>query len=408
MHRRPQRVGRLLLLGLAAAVAPLARAEGPPEASPAAGFAEYLKTAYGDQTPPEGARMLMAILHGSRMGPGEGWFGPAQTRYSWPWLAERLGADPKAGIPRDRFGGPEDLFAVLDRNRDGVIQPTDLDWSDTNPYVQLSSALNRIFRRLDADGSGVMSRDDWQQLFDGAAGADGAMTAEEFAGALLKGEGGGFTPGDAPTTDTLLKGLFAGEIGSMEEGPNVGDPAPVFRLRAVRGEGSVAVDDLLGEKPLVLVFGNFTCGPFRAFYPAVDALRATYGDRANFLMVYVREAHPEDGWKMESNAKAGVTVVQPKSFEERVGVAGQFCQRLDPSMPVVVDDVNDSVGHAYSGMPARLYLVDADGTIAYKSGRGPFGFKPKELEQALAMHLLESSAPTPAPAAPAAEAAGAR
>ena len=58
-------------------------------------------------------------------------------------------------------------------------------------------------------------------------------------------------------------------------------------------------------------------------------------------------------------------------------------------MPVVVDDVSDEVGHAYSGMPARLYLIDLQGQVAYKSGRGPFGFKVGELEQALVMALLE-------------------
>jgi alkylhydroperoxidase family enzyme len=42
-------------------------------------------------------------------------------------------------------------------------------------------------------------------------------------------------------------------------------------------------------------------------------------------------------------------------------------------------------------MPARLYLIDREGRVAFKSGRGPFGFKPEELEQAIAMNLLEST-----------------
>jgi len=387
----------LVSLGLASSLALSgARAADPtPPAPAAAALAATIREAYGDAPPPEGARMLTAILEGSRMGPGEGWFGPAETRFGYPWLAERHGiAEPDAGIPRDRFVGADDLFAVLDRNRDGVIQPADLDWSDSNPYVQLAYSLNRIFRRLDAGGSGKLSREAWDALFDGATGADGVLSADEFAAVLLKGEGAGFAKGDAPTMESLLKGLLAGEIGSMLEGPKVGDRAPVFRLRRVKGEGTVAIDELVGEKPLVLVFGNFTCGPFRAFYPAVDALYETYGDRVNFLMVYVREAHPDDGWKMESNTKAGVAVMQPKSFADRVEVAGAFCSRLDPRIPVVVDDVADPVGNAYSGMPARLYLVDRDGRIAFKSGRGPFGFKPRELEQALAMLLLEREGAT--------------
>jgi hypothetical protein len=47
------------------------------------------------------------------------------------------------------------------------------------------------------------------------------------------------------------------------------------------------------------------------------------------------------------------------------------------------------VGNAYSGMPARLYVIDTDGKIAYKGGRGPFGLKVGEMEQALVMTLLD-------------------
>jgi hypothetical protein len=58
-------------------------------------------------------------------------------------------------------------------------------------------------------------------------------------------------------------------------------------------------------------------------------------------------------------------------------------------MPVVVDELNDLVGHTYSGMPDRLYVIDRNGRVAYKGGRGPFGFKSREMEQALVMTLLD-------------------
>jgi hypothetical protein len=107
------------------------------------------------------------------------------------------------------------------------------------------------------------------------------------------------------------------------------------------------------------------------------------------LAVYVREAHPTDGWRMESNDAAGVELAQPVTYDERVAVAQRCQATLNYSMPLVVDEINDAVGNAYSGMPARLYLIDTEGKVAYKSGRGPFGFKPGELEQALVMLLLE-------------------
>jgi alkylhydroperoxidase family enzyme len=92
---------------------------------------------------------------------------------------------------------------------------------------------------------------------------------------------------------------------------------------------------------------------------------------------------------MTSNDRVGISVKQPLSDAERFDVAKKCSASLEISMPLLVDEIDDRVGHAYSGMPDRLYLIDRDGKVAYKGGRGPFGFKPGELEQSLVMLLLE-------------------
>src|SRR5688500_12044405 len=162
------------------------------------------------------------------------------------------------------------------------------------------------------------------------------------------------------------------------------------------GTRTVRLADRLGEgKPVVLTFGNFTCGPFRYMFPGVEAVHTRFADEATFIAVYVREAHPTDGWKMETNEKAGVAVAQPRTYDERTAVATQCHGLLKPAMPLLVDEINDPVGHAYSGMPARLYVIDRHGKVAYKAGRGPFGFKAGEMEQALVMTLLDQRAATP-------------
>jgi hypothetical protein len=92
---------------------------------------------------------------------------------------------------------------------------------------------------------------------------------------------------------------------------------------------------------------------------------------------------------MASNDRAGIGVQQPREAGEREEVARKCCSSLGMTMPMVVDAMDDRVGHLYSGMPDRLYVLDADGRVAYKSGRGPFGFKPGEMEQALVMLLLD-------------------
>ena len=56
---------------------------------------------------------------------------------------------------------------------------------------------------------------------------------------------------------------------------------------------------------------------------------------------------------------------------------------LGLGFPMLVDTIDDAVGARYSGMPGRFYLIDRSGKVAFKNGRGPFGFKPAELEQSL-------------------------
>lgn len=122
-------------------------------------------------------------------------------------------------------------------------------------------------------------------------------------------------------------------------------------------------------------------------------LKERYGDKVEFLAVYVREAHPVDGWRLDGNDKKGIAINQPRDLESKTAVAEECCTKLDITIPVLVDKLDDRVGHAYSGMPDRLYLLDTDGRVVYKGGRGPFGFKPAELEQAVILHLLEQRMP---------------
>ena len=404
-------IRRVSLLGLTLAVATSGSAEEPkPQAPPgaivpklpegvtpdklsdpkeAARVAEWLDKEY---PPPqsESVRMLVAILRGTGINGGGGWFGPAATRYDWAWLTTRHGLEATAkAIPKAKFLGSEALFDRLDRDGDGAITPADLDWSERSMYAMQLGFASRLFRRMDSTGDGKISREDLDAFFKMAAQGKDHITPDDLRKLLVPR--GGFLPGDGPSTPTLVRGFLAGEIGSMGEGPKLGDDAPDFTLKTTDGKESYTLSKLTGSKPTVLVFGNFTCGPFRGLYPEVDALYTRYKDQANFLMVYVREAHPTNGWAMESNTRVGVAVAQPTTLEERAAVCEQFRKKLSPGMPVVVDTITDPVNTAYSGVPARLYVIDSKGKVAYKNGRGPFGFKPGEMEQALVMSILEST-----------------
>ena len=61
-----------------------------------------------------------------------------------------------------------------------------------------------------------------------------------------------------PSPMILLKGLFEGEIGSFQEGPAVGRPAPDFTLRTFDDTKAISLSRFHGKKPVVLIFGSFT------------------------------------------------------------------------------------------------------------------------------------------------------
>ena len=111
-------------------------------------------------------------------------------------------------------------------------------------------------------------------------------------------------------------------------------------------------------------------------------------------MVYILEAHPVDAWQDEDNQKEKISVASPTTLAERCAVEGTCATKLALRIPAVIDDLENSTEEAYTAWPDRLYVIDREGRVAYKSKPGPFGFKPAEVEQTL-QRLF------PAPAAPA-------
>nr|KAG5708626.1 hypothetical protein BaRGS_034843 [Batillaria attramentaria] len=85
-----------------------------------------------------------------------------------------------------------------------------------------------------------------------------------------------------------------------------------------------------------------------------------YADLADFRIVYIREAHPADGWAFRNNYDI-----------------------KKPACPVLVDDIHDESNYAYGGFPERLYIV-LDSRVVYAGHRGPAGYVVKEVEDWLA------------------------
>ena len=107
-----------------------------------------------------------------------------------------------------------------------------------------------------------------------------------------------------------------------------------------------------------------------------------------FYAVYILEAHPSDVWQMRSNIRDSVVFASPKNDDERAQIAGTCVRKLGIKFPALIDGFDNRTEVAYTGWPDRIYLIDRDGRVVFKSKPGPFGFKPAELQAALDISLV--------------------
>jgi len=102
-----------------------------------------------------------------------------------------------------------------------------------------------------------------------------------------------------------------------------------------------------------------------------------------FFLVYIQEAHSSDGWQTASNEKEHIIFKDPESYDVRAGLAETCSINLGIEFPALVDTIENTAERAYTGWPDRLYVIDREGQIAFKSDAGPFGFKPQGVADTL-------------------------
>ena len=92
-----------------------------------------------------------------------------------------------------------------------------------------------------------------------------------------------------------------------------------------------------------------------------------YKDRANFLMVYIEEAHP-------GNAINGLEVNAATTIEEKLELAELCTVSGNLNLPTVLDKLDNAVEIAYAAFPDRIYVLDSEGVVRHKTMPGPRGW----------------------------------
>jgi hypothetical protein len=123
-----------------------------------------------------------------------------------------------------------------------------------------------------------------------------------------------------------------------------------------------------------------------------------YRNDVEFMMIYVREAHPTDKWwlaetkfmrmlSVMSNDHPSYDLREPETIEERRSAALACQAKLLEDMPVFVDNMDNKVDLAYVAWPTRVYFLDKEGKVKYDSGLGPYGLSPEDLDKQLSSYL---------------------
>jgi type I thyroxine 5'-deiodinase len=124
----------------------------------------------------------------------------------------------------------------------------------------------------------------------------------------------------------------------------------------------------------------------------LNNLAKKYEGSAHFLCVYIKEAHPTDGVQSAANLDDDILYTQPTTEDERAEIAGVCMLRYNFSFPMLLDNMTDEANDHYNALPERLYVLDPDGTIAYKGGMGPHCFDVDEFEEAIMAAIARPAA----------------
>jgi len=84
---------------------------------------------------------------------------------------------------------------------------------------------------------------------------------------------------------------------------------------------------------------------------------------ANFLTIYIVEAHAVNEWPVGDPLK----ICQPLTTIERCGVARAFVNEYSYQIPMLVDLIDNNFVENWSAWPIRFYVIEDRRKLVYKA-----------------------------------------
>jgi hypothetical protein len=148
----------------------------------------------------------------------------------------------------------------------------------------------------------------------------------------------------------------------------LGALAPDFSLPRHNDGKVIHLHDLLGRKPVVLIFGSFGCDLFCSRIDGLSNLYDRFRDRAEFLFVYVTQAPHQMPKELQTAIDARARNADQSQVKHIIISEGLRYYHLP--FACVEDNENGSVELAYGGFPQRLVIFESDGIVALDLDRG--------------------------------------
>lgn len=118
----------------------------------------------------------------------------------------------------------------------------------------------------------------------------------------------------------------------------------------------------------------------------MNELVVRFGDRVDFLTVYLKEAHPTGGW--EAPGQPWV-VAEAVDTQERLAVARDFFTKVSLRGQLAVDGVENHAPVLFAAMPDRIFVINADRRFVHVQEKGPFGYQPDHVASFLESQLTK-------------------
>ena len=174
------------------------------------------------------------------------------------------------------------------------------------------------------------------------------------------------------------------------QGIQPGQTLPDLTVYALDGQPR-QVAEFWNDRPLVLVSSSLSCPVSRRRLGGVEQLARRFGDQISVLVLYTIEAHPVGShspyapreWITPQNKKEGILCAQPTTLAQRLDLARQLQSRLQVSVPILVDGMDNRAWNRLGGGPNMGFFVRLDGVVEIKQG----GFDGPSMEQAITSFL---------------------